>query len=175
MRVLFVSFCVLTSLSADLFFFCTLIFLSADLFLLPGLALQVEKQKLSEGIEEMKITVRNSHNRAENWNALWKSFRSVAGLLRTSADDGQSWDQFIPQVPTCFQDFVKRCAQLCTRNVLAQVQVLAPEMPLSKIAEEAESQEYLDAVEKMEPEVEDLARRIVDNLDTDISSPDGGA
>ena len=24
----------------------------------------------------------------ENWNALWKSFRSVAGLLRTSADDG---------------------------------------------------------------------------------------
>ena len=35
------------------------------------------------------------------------------------------------------------------------------------------SQEYLDAVEKMEPEVEDLARRIVDNLDIDISSPDG--
>jgi len=30
-------------------------------------------------------------------------------------------------------------------------------MPLSKIAEEAESQEYLDAVEKMEPEVKDLA------------------
>ena len=48
-------------------------------------------------------------------------------------------------------------------------------MPLSKIAEEAESQEYLDAVEKMEPKVEDLARRIVDNLDIDISSPDGDA
>ena len=70
---------------------------------------------------------------------------------------------------------MKRCARLCTRNVLAQVQVLALEMPLSKIAEEAESQEYLDAVEKMEPEVEDLARRIVDNLDIDISSPDGDA
>ena len=27
----------------------------------------------------------------ENWNALWKSFRLVADLLRTSADDGQSW------------------------------------------------------------------------------------
>ena len=66
---------------------------------------------------------------------------------------------------------MKRCAQLCTRNVLAQVQVLALEMPLSKIAEEAESQEYLDAVEKVEPEVEDLARRIVDNLNIDISSP----
>ena len=34
-------------------------------------------------------------------------------------------------------------------------------MPLSKIAEEAESQEYLDAVENVKPEVEDLARRIV--------------
>ena len=48
-------------------------------------------------------------------------------------------------------------------------------MPLSKIAEEAESQEYLDAVEKVESEVEDLARRIVDNLNIDISSPDDDA
>ena len=70
---------------------------------------------------------------------------------------------------------MKRCAQLCTRNVLAQVRVLAPEVPLSKIAEEAKSQEYLDAVEKVEPEVEDLARRIVDNLNIDISSPDDDA
>ena len=99
----------------------------------------------------------------------------MADLLRTPTDDGQSWAQFIPQVPTRFQEFMKRCAQLCTRNVLAQVLVLAPEFPLSKIAEEAESQEYLDAIEKMEPEVEDLARRIVDNLDIDISSPDGDA
>ena len=61
------------------------------------------------------------------------------------------------------------------RNVLAQVQVLAPKVPLSRIAEEAESQEYLDAIEKMEPMVGDLARRIVDNIDIDISSPDGDA
>ena len=117
--VLFVSFCIHIFLSADLF------------FLVLGPALRVEKQKLSEGIEEIKIIVRNSHNRAEevitraeeelalaklirrgadrdlvqvqktvedltgklatateNWNALWKSFRSVAGLLRTSVDDG---------------------------------------------------------------------------------------
>ena len=70
---------------------------------------------------------------------------------------------------------MKRCAQLCTRNVLAQVRVLAPEVPLSKIAEVAESQEYLDAVEKVKPEVKDLARRIVDNLNIDISSPDDDA
>ena len=111
----------------------------------------------------------------ENWNALWKSFSSVADLLRTPTDDGQPWAQFIPQVLTRFQEFMKRCAQLCTRNVLAQVQVLAPEVPLSKIAEEAKSQEYLGAVEKVEPEVEDLARRIADNLDIDISSPDDNA
>ena len=56
--------------------------------------------------------------------------------------------------------------------MLAQVRVLAPEAPLSKIAEEAESQEYLDAVERMEPEVEGLASRVVDSLNIDISLSD---
>ena len=70
---------------------------------------------------------------------------------------------------------MKRCAHLCTRNVLAQVWVLSPEFPLSKVANEAESQEYLDAVERAEPEVEDLASRIVDNLNIDVSSPDDDA
>ena len=111
----------------------------------------------------------------ESWNALWKSFWSVADLLRTPTNDGQSWAQFILQVPTYFQEFMKRCAQLCTRNVLAQVRVLALEFPLSKVVEEAESQEYLDAVEKVEPEVKDLASRIVDNLNIDVSSPDDDA
>ena len=70
---------------------------------------------------------------------------------------------------------MKRCAQLCTRNVLAQAQVLSPEFPLSKVADEAESQEYLDAVEKLEPKVNDLARKIVDNLNIDVSFPDDNA
>ena len=70
---------------------------------------------------------------------------------------------------------MKKCAQVCTKNVLAQVRVLAPEAPLSKIAEEADSQEYLDAVERMEPEVEDLASRVVDSLNIDISLPDDNA
>ena len=111
----------------------------------------------------------------ENWNTLWKSFRSGADLLRTLADDGQPWAQFIPRVLTRFQEFVKRYARLRTRNVLAQVWVLAPEFPLSKIAEETESQEYMDAVERAEPEVEDLASRIVDNLNINISFPDDNA
>ena len=46
---------------------------------------------------------------------------------------------------------------------------------MSKVADEAKSQEYLDAIEKVEPEVEDLARGIVDNLNIDISSPDNNA
>ena len=70
---------------------------------------------------------------------------------------------------------MKRCAQLCTRNVLAQVWVLSPEFPLSKIADEAESREYVGAVERTEPEVKDLASRIVDNLNIDISTPHDNA
>ena len=67
---------------------------------------------------------------------------------------------------------MKRCAQLCTKNVLAQVRVLAPVAPLSKIAEKADSQEYIDTVERMEPEVEDLASMIVDNLNIVLPSDD---
>ena len=147
------------------FFLCLFAFKLSSLLtccLLPCLALWVEKQKLLEGIDEMKTLVRTSHNKAEevithaeeelalaklirhgadrdlvqaqktiedlsgklatateNWKALWKSFRSVADVLRTPADDGQSWAQLIPRIPTRFQEFVKRCAQLCTKNVLA--------------------------------------------------------
>ena len=36
----------------------------------------------------------------------------------------------------------------------------------------ADSQEYINTVERMEPEVEDLASRVVDNLNIVISSPD---
>ena len=100
---------------------------------------------------------------------------SVADVLRTPADDGQSWAQLLPRILTHFQEFVKRCVQLCTKNILAQVWILAPEAPLSKIAEEADSQEYIDAVERMEPKVEDLANRIIDNLNIVISSPDDDA
>ena len=70
---------------------------------------------------------------------------------------------------------MKRYAQLCTRNVLAQVRVLSPKFPLSKLADEADSQEYVDAIEREELEVEDLASRIVDNLNIDIPSPDDDA
>jgi hypothetical protein len=70
---------------------------------------------------------------------------------------------------------MKKCAQLCTCNVLAQVRVLASEVPLSKIAEEAESQEYLDAIQEADPEVDELAGKIAENLNINISSPDDNA
>ena len=73
LRVPFVSFCILT-------------FSSADLFLLPGLALRVEKQKLSEGLEEMKTTIRNSHNRAEEVIAYAEEELTLAKLIRRGAD-----------------------------------------------------------------------------------------
>ena len=73
LRVLFVSFCIL-------------IFFSTDLFLLPGLALRVEKQKLSKGIEEMKTLVRSSHNRAEEVITHAKEELTLAKLIRRGAD-----------------------------------------------------------------------------------------
>ena len=73
----------------------------------------VQAQKTIEDLSGKLATA------TKNWKALWKSFRSVANILRTPVNDGQSWAQLIPRIPTCFQEFVKRCAQLCTKNVLA--------------------------------------------------------
>jgi myosin-crossreactive antigen len=96
-----------------------------------------------------------------NWNALWQSFHSVVDLLQTSANNGKSWGQFVPLIPARFQQFIKKCVQVCTRNVLAQAWVLALAVPLVKLAEDAKSQEYLDAVEKAEPKVDELAGKSV--------------
>jgi hypothetical protein len=55
---------------------------------------------------------------------------------------------------------------------LAQVWVLAPDVPLAKLEEDAESQKYLDTVEQAEPEVDELSRKIAENLNINIPSPD---
>ena len=55
-------------------------------FLVPGLALRVEKQKLSEGIEEMKILVRNNHYRAEEVITRAKKELALGKLIRCGAD-----------------------------------------------------------------------------------------
>jgi hypothetical protein len=46
---------------------------------------------------------------------------------------------------------------------------------LEKLAEDAESQEYLDAVEQVEPEVDELTGKIAENLNINIPSPDDSA
>ena len=74
LRVLLVSFCIQISPSTDLF------------FLVLGLALRVEKQKLTEGIEEMKITVRNSQNRAKEVITHAEEELTLAKLIRRGAD-----------------------------------------------------------------------------------------
>jgi hypothetical protein len=52
----------------------------------PVLALQVEKQKLSEGIEEMKTLSHNSHNKAEEVITRAEEELMLAKLIRRGAD-----------------------------------------------------------------------------------------
>ena len=54
--------------------------------MLPGLALRVEKQKLSEGIEEMKTLAGTSHNKAEEVIAQAEEELALARLIRHGAD-----------------------------------------------------------------------------------------
>ena len=55
-------------------------------FLVPGLALRVEKQKLSEGIDEMKTLVRSSHNKADEVITHADEELALAKLIRRGAD-----------------------------------------------------------------------------------------
>jgi len=50
------------------------------------LALRVEKQKLSEGIEEMKTLVRTNHNKAKEVITQAKEELTLAKLIRCGAD-----------------------------------------------------------------------------------------
>jgi hypothetical protein len=103
---------------------------------------------------------------SDQWFAtLWKSFKTVAKLLRTSEDDGRTWGDFIPLIPKCLQSFMKNGVQTCVKNVLAHIYVLAPSVPSEKLREEADDDNYLDSIEKLEPEVEDLATFIAKKLD----------
>jgi hypothetical protein len=60
---------------------------------------------------------------------------------------------------------VKNGVQTCVKNVLAHICVLAPSVPSEKLREEADDDNYLDSIEKLEPEVEDLATFIAEKLD----------
>ena len=72
-RVLLVSSCILTPFSLT----C---------FSVSCLALRAEKQKLSEGIKEMKTLARNSHNRAEEVITRAEEELTLAKLIRRGAD-----------------------------------------------------------------------------------------
>jgi len=54
--------------------------------LVPCLALRVEKQKLSEGFDEMKTLVRSSHNKADEVITHADEELALAKLIRRGAD-----------------------------------------------------------------------------------------
>jgi hypothetical protein len=65
----------------------------------------------------------------------------------------------------CLQNFIKNGVQTCVKNILTHIRVLAPSVPLEKLREEADDDDYLESIEKAEPEVEDLANFITEKLD----------
>jgi hypothetical protein len=68
-------------------------------------------------------------------------------------------------IPERLQGFVKNGVQMCVKNVLAHICVLAPSVPLEKLREETNDDNYLESIENAEPEVEDLANFIAEKLD----------
>jgi hypothetical protein len=53
----------------------------------------------------------------------------------------------------------------CVKNILAYIWVLAPSIPLEKLREDTDDDNYLESIENAESEVEDLTNFIADKLD----------
>jgi hypothetical protein len=73
------------------------------------------------------------------------------------------------------QRFVKKGVPTCVKNVLAHIRVLALSVPIEKLREEAEDDDYLESIEKAEPKVEDLANFITEKLDIQLPCSDDEA
>jgi hypothetical protein len=100
----------------------------------------------------------------QRFATLWKTFKTVAKLIRTSEHDGKTWGEFIPLIPERLQNFVKDRVRASVKNILAHVHVLAPSVPLEKLMEDTDDDNYLESIENAESEVEDMANFIADKL-----------
>jgi hypothetical protein len=58
---------------------------------------------------------------------------------------------------------------------LAHVRVLAPSIPLEKLMEDTDDDNYLESIENVESEVEDLANFITEKLDIHLPPSDDEA
>jgi hypothetical protein len=132
-------------------------------------------QDLVQGMKTINDLSKKLASSDQRFATLWKSFKTVAKLLRTSEDDGKTWGEFIPLIPERLQDFVKDRVQACVKNVLARVRVLAPYVPLEKLMEDTDDDNYLESIENAESEVEDLANFIADKLDIHLPPSDDEA
>jgi hypothetical protein len=70
---------------------------------------------------------------------------------------------------------VKDGVRACVKKVLAHIHVLAPSVPLEKLREDTDDDNYLESIENAESEVEDLANFIAEKLDIHLSPSDDKA
>jgi hypothetical protein len=95
---------------------------------------------------------------------IWNAMRPVAELIRTPADNGKTWGEFLRLVPDRFESYVWTAAKICVRSLLAQIRVLWPDAQLEKVTEEYSDQLFLQAVERAETDVDAIAEEIADQL-----------
>ena len=71
-----------------------------------------------------------------------------------------------------FESYVRGVAKVYVRNVLGTLRMLYPAVDLHQIATEYDDEGHLDAVERVEKELDGLATTITDELDLRMEKPD---
>jgi hypothetical protein len=70
---------------------------------------------------------------------------------------------------------VKVEVRACVKNILAHIRVLAPLVPLEKLREDTDDDNYLESIENAESEVDNLANFSVEKLDIHLPPSDDEA
>jgi hypothetical protein len=70
---------------------------------------------------------------------------------------------------------VKDGVRACVKNVLAHIRVLVPSVPLERLREDTNDDNYLESIENAEYEVENLTNFIVEKLDIHLLPSDDEA
>jgi hypothetical protein len=70
---------------------------------------------------------------------------------------------------------MKDGVRACVKNILAHVWVLALSVPLEKLMEDTDDENYLESIENAESKVENLANFIADKLDIHLPPSDDEA
>lgn len=89
----------------------------------------------------------------------------IANVVSIEEDVGKPWREFFPLITSRFNNYIYYCVKMCFRSVLAQIQVIMPNVHVEQLGEEIKDPKIIEAVEEIEPQMDKIADDVVAQLE----------